>query len=249
VKDERESASWGLRTVNKVAGLAISRIVEAERVDVWVNTTLSKAMRGEVDAIAVHLWGFLARKDLRIETFQLKIGQVTVLPKLALKGTIQLVQPSTGKLTITLRENQLSDFLSAQLINGQFNERSQSSMSSNHPQNYTIHQINVVFAADNQLQISLNWTTAPSELTYSSTLLTTPEITSEGEAIHLAVQSTTGQEIPADLGTAILSPIEEVLSLHDFKQRGTSFQIQQLEITSEKLTLYAPAIIDQFPSR
>jgi hypothetical protein len=63
------------------------------------------------------------------------------------------------------------------------------------------------------------------------------------------VQSTGGQAVPAELCTAILSLIEEILSLQDFKQRGTSFQIQQLELAADDLILHAAATIDQFPSR
>jgi hypothetical protein len=85
VKDDREVAGWAARTVNKVVGLALSKLVEAERVDVRVKTTLSQAMKGEIDAIAIHLQGFLARKNLRIETFQLQMGAAAVITKLAIQ--------------------------------------------------------------------------------------------------------------------------------------------------------------------
>nr|WP_242035793.1 LmeA family phospholipid-binding protein [Leptolyngbya sp. FACHB-8] len=202
-------------------------------------------MRGEVDGLAIELQEFLARKNLRIETFQLQIGQVTVLPKLAMKGTIQLLQPSTGELTLTLLEKQLSDFLSLQFVG----ERSQPSASANPTQNYRLHQIHAAFLPENQLQLHLDWTAASIEAVQSSTLLTTPEIASEGQIVNLAVQSTSGEDVPAELTTAILSPINEILSLQDFKQRGTSFQIQQIETMPEKLTLHASATIDQFPTR
>jgi hypothetical protein len=128
--------------------------------------------------------------------------------------------------------------------------RSQSS----HPpedtlQHYRIHQINTTFLSDNQIQLSVDWTTTPSEQIQFSTLTTTPKITSEGQRINLVVQSVSGAEVPAELLTKILSPIHEILSLQDFKQRGTSFQIQQIDITADQLILHAAARIDQFPTR
>lgn len=234
MKDDREAANWRARTVNRVVGIAIARLVEAERVEAWVNTTLSQAMRGEVDGLAIHLQGFLARKGLRIETFQLEIGRVIVQPRLAMKGTIHLLQPSSGELTLILREHQLLDYLKMR-----FEEP---------VQGYKIHQIHTAFLPENQIQISLNWAAA-TKLIQSSTLLTTPEITSEGQAIHLVVQSIAGAPVPAEAVAAILSPMDEILSLHDFQQRGTAFQIQQLEMTPETLTLHATATIHQFPTR
>lgn len=246
MKDDRDKLGWRARAINKVVGVAISRLVEAEKVDVWVNATFAKAMRGEVDGLAITLQGFLARPGLRIETFQLQIGQVTVLPKLAMKGTIYLVQPSTGELVLTLSEDQLSNFLKMQFVD----ERSPSlTATENALQNYKLHQITTTFLPENQIQISLNWTTLPTELIQSSILLTTPEITSEGQAVHLVVQSASGEKVPEELLTAILSSIDEILSLQDFKQRGTSFQIQQIAIAAGKLTLQAAATIDQFPTR
>lgn len=246
MKDDRENASWRSRTINKFVGLAISRLVEAERVDVWVNATLSKAMRGEVDGLAIELQGFLVRKDLTIETFQLRIGQVTVLPRLAMKGTIHLVQPATGELVLILREEQLSDYLRTQFVDG----RSQSSTPSEDTiQNYKIHNINTAFLPENQIQLAVDWTIISSEFIQASTLTTTPEITSEGQTVNLVVRSVSGAEVPVELQAAVLSAINEVLSLQDFKQRGTSFQIQHIEMTDEKLTLHAAAIIDQFPTR
>lgn len=222
--------------MNKVAGLAIARLVEAEQVDVRLKTTLKQVMQGEVESMAIDLQGFLAREHLRIETFRFQIGQVAVIPKLAMKGNIQLVQPALGNLTFTLRQEQLSHFL-------------QSTVMHQPSQDWRVHDIQVAFLPENQIQIRLSWATAPGAANQSSTLLTRPDMTPDRQAVHLTVQSTTGNTVPTDLITAILTPIDEVLSLHDFKDRGTLFQIQQLGITADHLTLHAAATIEQFPQR
>lgn len=246
MENARESAGWAERAVNKVAEVIISKLVEAEQADIWVTTTLPQIMRGEVDAIAIHLQEFLVQKDLRISAFQLQIGQVNILPKLAIKGTIQLVQPTTGELTITLHEDQLSGFLREQLIQ---DSPPSSSPSSNVLQTYAIRKISTAFSAEQQLQIAVDWAAIPGELVQSSVLLTTPDIASDGQAVHLIVCSVTGADVPMELRTIILDEINSVLSLHAFQKQGTSFQIQRIDITSAKLTLHAAATIHQFPSR
>lgn len=246
MKDDQEAKGWAERTINKVAKIAISRLIEAERIDVSVKTTLSQAMRGEIEAIFINLDGFLARENLRIETFQLQINSVAVITKLAAQGKIQLVQPSTGELILTLRQHQLNAFLEAVLIN---QKKHPSNLAENSAQDYRIHQLKTTFLAENQLQIVLDWATVATESIQSSTLCVVPTLIPEEEAIQLVVQSPSGQEVPTELLTKILVPIEEILSLQDFKQRGTSFQIQQFELTENNLILRAAATIHQFPSR
>jgi len=245
VSDERETIGWGERAVNQVAKLVISRLVVAEQIDIWVDTTLPKTMRGEIDAISIALQGFSVRPDLLIETFQLQINQVVIVPKLAIRGTIHLVQPASGKLKITLREEHLTNFLSNQFIN----QRSPSFSSQLSSLIYRIHQISVSFAATNQLLIALNWASASTDLYHSTTLLLTPEITSEGQTVNLAMASVSGQAVPTELATDILLAIAEILNLEDFKQQGTAFQVRQLEISREALAVYADAVIHQIPAK
>jgi len=246
VSDERETIGWGERAVNQVAKLVISRLVVAEQIDIWVDTTLPKAMRGEIDAISIALQGFWARQDLLIETFQLQINQVVIVPKLAIRGMIQLIQPASGALKITLREEHLATFLSTQFIHQRSPSLDSSQLSS---LSYKIHQISVSFLAANQLLISLGWAPTSTDLYHSTALLLTLEITSASQTVNLAMASVSGQAIPTELATEILLAIATILNLEDFQQQGTEFQVRQLEINGEELSVYADAVIHQFPAK
>ncbi len=82
-----EQPRLGEQALNKIAELALaSQLEEVERLEVQIKTDLNKLARGEIDSIAIKLYGLVMQQDLTVEELQLQINRVTVKPLSAVFG-------------------------------------------------------------------------------------------------------------------------------------------------------------------
>lgn len=244
----QEKAGFGEQALSKIVEMALERQLKApERLSVQIKTDLSKLAHGEVDSITIGINGLVLKQDLSVEKLQLKINRVTVKPFSALRGKIQLTQPSEGTACIVITEDNLTHAFNSK----SFREHLYQMQGFVEDRRQIIHiqQMKCRLLADGNMafnsELILGKTGEPRAFAFTAT----PHITTDGQRIVLQdVHSVEEKEFPSELKVALIAQASEVLSLRDFEQKGMSLRIQQLDVTAGKLTLQAAAYIEQFPS-
>lgn len=242
---EQETSGLGEQAINKIAEVAIaSQLQQAADVRVQIKTDLNQLGRGQLDSMAITIYGLLMSQNLRTEEFHLQIGQVTVKPLSALRGKIKLVHPSTGTLRLVVNETSFTTALNAQDWVRSWRSRQSMNLS------------NTTAIAPVKCSFSNNTVTITTELIQNNTktsqkivLVAVPEIASEGqEIVFQNVRYVEGNEPSPTFTTALLTQITKLLSLQDLERQGTTLELQQLSVIVGKLILDASILVEQFPS-
>lgn len=236
-----ENTKFGEQAINKIAQVALARqIKDVEQIQVQVKANLNQLARGEVESIAIALQNLLLHHTLRAELLHLEIGLVAVKPFSALRGKIQLVQPSEGSLQLVIQESALTDALNAATFREQLSQRltpeAQQVIQSRLVQCSLLSQESIVFRVVNP--------NADSATTFTAT----PGIRDDRQAVELHDVRSHNQNLPLEFIDAFAAQVGEVLNLREFSRQGMTLQIQQLQIAMGKLTLQAAARIEKFPS-
>lgn len=239
----QEQAGFGEKTVNKLVELVLSRVVDAESIQVRVQGSLKRLGRGEIDGLMIQLANFLFRPALRVAEFQLEIGAAAVDVKQAIKRKIQLLHPSSGNLRLAISQAQLTDSLGVELStssvqNGAHLQRVECQLGSGSAG---------ASGPSPAIAVYFTWTTATSSETGGFTAI--PEIAPGGTGIDLTRLQLTEVKPPEDWIKTAIDHINTILSLTDINNRGTTFTIDESIIESGKITIKATAHIEQFPSR
>jgi len=224
------------QAVNKFIEFVLSRFIDAERLQVRVKSNLKQLRRGELEALTIQMSNFLMQPNLRVAEFQLDIGASAVNMQSIIRRKIELLYPSEGKLKITITQEELTVALNSELTN-LFNDKQQENKFKN---------VNCDLETDGAIAFRFNWIHA--EKIESGTFITTPELDLNNNTIVLIKSNFVGQEAPIEFVNQAIAKVSNILSLNDLENRGTSFNIQQIEITSGKVIIEANAKIEQFPS-
>jgi hypothetical protein len=236
----QEKSGFGEQAINKIAEVAIaSQLQKADSVEVRIKTDLNKLGHGQLDSLAIAIYGVLLQPNLEAETLQLQIGRVTVKPFSALRGKIQLVHPSDGTFRLVFNEASFTTALNTE----SFRERLRS-------RGYADKQDARIgcLLSDNTITFRTEPIGNNTKVPQHFVLVATPEIAPEGQAVLLQqVRYVEGQEPSPEFTSALLARMDELLSLQDFERKGMLLQIQQLDVSAGKLTLQAAARIEQFP--
>lgn len=225
------------QAVNKFIEFVLSRFIDAERLQVRVKSNLKQLRRGELEALTIQMSNFLMQPNLRVTEFQLDIGASAVNMQNIMRRKIELLHPSEGKLKITLSQEQLTVALNSELTN-LFNDKQQENKFQN---------VNCDLERDGAIAFIFNWIEA--EIFKTGTWITKPKIELNDNAVILVKEEFLNLEPPAEFVNQAIAKVSNILSLNDLGNRGTSFNIQQIEITAGKVTVEANATIEQFPSR
>lgn len=245
----QEKVGFGEQTINKMAALAIaSQLEQAEQIEVQIKTNIKKLAKGEVDSVAIQIRGLLVQQTLVVEELRLQIGRVMVKPFSALRGKIKLVHPSQGTLFISANEAALNHALNAD----RWRERTQQDETIVNPARaFQIEQVNCSLSPEGYITFNSNLCWMNTGEIQSYIFAATPEIESSGKGLCLHVRSaqeTLPQETLPELVSALSTRLSKVFGLSDFEQKGTTLQIQQIDVEADKITLQAAAYIEQFPS-
>ena len=214
----QDKGNFGEQTVNKIIEILLGRLLDAERIQVRIKAKLKQLTRGEIDAIAIEMSGFLVRRHLRVAQFQLHIGAVAVNIQNAIRRKIEMLHPSEGWLRMVVTQEQLTSSLIAELSPSQ--------------------QIGCELRGDGAIALSFstgeNWVAI-----YTTELRIEPD----GNGVVLERSGVEGKE-----ALDAIAHVAHILSLGDLANRGTRFHIQQIDIAAGKATVQATARIEQFPS-
>lgn len=227
-----EKQRFGERAVNKVIAVILSRLVDADRLQVQIKATLSRLAQGEVEAIAIQMYGYLMQPNLRVEAFLFDIGAAAVNVKSAMRRQIELLHPSTGAVHLTLTETQFTEFLGATLT------RSEPA--------HTLQQVSCTFAAEGT--IALDWQWSDTVATCAGRWIAIPDINPARGNVEFS-STVHGQPVPEYWLTPAISHLSRTFNLDDLANQGTTFQVTKIAIDTGKATIQANAYIDYVPSK
>ncbi|MFB2839193.1 DUF2993 domain-containing protein [Floridanema evergladense] len=232
----QERINFREQAVNKFIEFVLSRFIDAEQLQVRIKSNLKQLRRGELDALTIQMSNFRMQPNLRVAEFQLDIGASAVNMQSIIRRKIELLHPCEGKLRIVISQEQLTVALNGELTN-LFNDRQQE---------IQFQQVSCHLQTESAIAFNFNWIS--SGKIESGTCITKPEIESNNRAIVLIKQDFLTQEPPTEFVNCAIAQVSNILSLNDLANRGTTFNIQKIEIGAGKVTVEANANIEQFPS-
>lgn len=232
------------QAVNRVAEIALARLLDAEQLMVRIKTSFNQLIRGEIEAIVIDMSQVKVRQDLRVEALRLKIGRVVVKPRKAALGKIELVEPSQGNLQVVFCGQQLTAaFNSESFRPSLFGKEDASKTPSGLVQ---IEQIQCEIRPNRTIALTFEGTGNSPEVKQSSTVIATPRVEADGQTVALETEA--AEPVPSAVVAAVVNQLSDLLSLRDLSNRGTVLHIQQLDLEADRITVYANATIEQFPS-
>ncbi|HEY9690851.1 MAG TPA: DUF2993 domain-containing protein [Oculatellaceae cyanobacterium] len=231
----KEKIKFGEQIVNKFIEVVLANLIDAERLQVRVKANLKQLARGELDGLAIEMYGFLLRQHLRVAFLRFDIGSSAVNTESIMHRKIELLHPSVGRVQMALDQQQLTHALNTQLV----------SSSQEQFHFFGLKQINCQLRADRAMVFHFDWIRA-GEIE-SGTCTATPQITTDGSRVVLEQRQVEGNEPPTELINAVSKQVSDILSLSDIANRGTAFHFQQLDIESGKITVQAATQIEHFP--
>ncbi|HEY9701884.1 MAG TPA: DUF2993 domain-containing protein [Allocoleopsis sp.] len=222
-----QKIKFGERIVNKFIEMIISRLINVQKLQVRVKATWTKLIKGELDGLIIEMYGFLLRKNLRVSEFCFDIGPSAVNLERIKQRKIELLYPAEGTVKMVITQAELTPTIETKL------------------DNFPLTSINCLLE-NNQLNIKIQWMDEGENL--SVNCVTRPKITIDKNSVILEKWEIEGQKLPDEMINIISEEMGEIFSLIDVSNQGTKFQIENIDITSGKLTLNAKSYIDNFPS-
>ena len=232
----KEKYNFLERAVNKFIEMILARLVNAERLQVRIKANLKDLLAGKLDALTIEMWGFQLRRHLRVAEFQFNIGAAAVNIESVKRRKIELLYPSEGASRLVITQAQLVTFLNAELAD----------LFSEQQKEIQLKEVNCELRKDGAIAFNFHW--IRDRKVETGTSITIPKIESNGNAVILTQHHIEGTQPPSEFVNATLTQISDILSLTDLSNRGTTFHIQQLNISADKITVQANAYIDRFPS-
>lgn len=250
-----DSAKFGEQTLNKMATMAIARMIkDAEGVDVQIKTDLSKLAQGQVDSIAIKIQGLLMQSSLRLEEFYLQINRVAVKPMSAMMGKIKLLHPADGTIRVVVNEDSLTQALNSASVRENLPPLPRQSKPQSKPQarDTSLQQVKCYLLSDGHLAFNVV-ASSPDPAQPSVAFTATPQISNNGQGIVLQNLSPVNHSVNApdalaEITAALIAQASDLLSIPEFRHQGMSVEIQQLEVVAGKLSWEAIASIDRFQS-
>ncbi|VXD24484.1 hypothetical protein PL8927_820075 [Planktothrix serta PCC 8927] len=221
-----EKTGFAKQTLNKIAEVALSTQIKAQKLEVDIETNLQKITHGDIDHIAIKINHLKMQNPLQIEMFKLDIGQVTVQPMSAIRGKIKLVHPSEGKLELEVNEDNLHEALHRKLQ----------------------QKVQLKLLENGRIFFKINSMDGMKE-SPELTLIAIPKINSDRKTLLLELfPLTTPSSLPPEQITHLFTTFSEILDLKNLEKSGTTLTLDQFQITSGWLHLKANAHINKFPS-
>lgn len=232
----QEKGNFTERAVNKFIELVLSRLVNAERLQVRIKSNLKKLGRGELDALTIQMFNFLLQPNLRVSEFRLEIGPSAVNTKSIVQRKIELLHPSAGQLRIAIAPEQLTAALNSELAD--FSKENQS--------NILFKEVVCELRIDGEITLHFQW--ADNGESRTGSYILNPQIEIDRNVVILLDRGFIDREPPTELVELAIAKISKILSLTDLANQGTTFKIQQIDMTASQIIVQAHAEIEQFPS-
>ena len=238
----------GEQALNKIAKLALSsQLEDADSLDVKVKTNPEKLANGQLESLLIEGKGLVIETDLRLEVLEIAMKAIAVAPLKALRGKIELTQPSQGTARIVLTETDLNRALNSPDLRAKI--KVLDTYLSTQKLKLTVPQKKCQLREDGTVAVEAIVQLQPSGETKEVAFTTTPKIASGDTSVVLEdIQYEPGKELSQELTQAFLDKAEKMLDLRNFEKQGLALRIHRLNVEAGKITLLAAADITEFPS-
>ena len=237
----------GEQALNKIAKLALSsQLEDADSLQVQVKTDPEKLARGELESLLIEGEGLVVETDLRLQVLEIAMKAIAVSPLKALRGKIELTQPSQGSARIVLTESDLNCALNSPDLRAKINVLD--TYLSTGDIKLTVPQKKCQLREDGTVAVEAIVQLQPSGETKEVAFTTTPNASGSTGVVLEDIQYEPGKELSEDLTQAFLDKAEKMLDLRNFEKQGLALRINHLNIEAGKITLLAAADITEFPT-
>ncbi|MEC4984274.1 MAG: DUF2993 domain-containing protein [Oscillatoria sp. PMC 1068.18] len=234
--------------LSKAAEIGVkSQLEKADKVDIDIDTDPLKLVQGEVNSVEMRGEGLITAQNLRLEEVLLKTDQIAInLLNVAL-GKVELTHPANAKARITLTTADINRVLNSDYLRS------------------LIQKLDFPLEKDT---LTLFWEQGECHLHGNNQLTLNAQLTAQlGKQTRLVAFSILlridkeqkiylekgsyqeGKSLPLKVTIAILEQVENLLKLRNLRLPTLALDIDKIEITTEKIVLWAEAQIEQIPNR
>jgi hypothetical protein len=238
----------GEQALNKVAEVGLSsQLDEVEELNVDIKTNPMKMVSGEVDSVSIQGEGLVMKKDLRVESMEVKTGNVAVNPLSAAFGKLELTRSTEASTEVVLTDADINRAFNSEFIQQKM-------------QNLDVHingekatvntqQVEFGLPGDQKIFLSTDVLLQTTNETKRVAFTAKPHLSPDGSSIVIEdIEYVEGQDLSPELTEALLAQARELLNLRNFELEGMSLRLQALDVQPGKLTLKARTHVEQIPS-
>jgi LmeA-like phospholipid-binding len=242
-----DNPDWGNKALSKVAEIGISsQLDEVEAMDVDIRTNPGKIMQGKLDSVAISGKGLVMNQDLRLDTLEVSIEQVSINPLRAVFGNIELTQPTDAQAYIILTEIDLNRAFGCEYIQDKLHDLKIDMKG--HQVTIDLQQATIELPGNNRFVVNANFLVKERGEIKKLSVTAIPQVQEDGHRISLEILAIEGQGLILDLVSAIVDRLTALLDLRNFNIPGISFQLHRLEAQQGRLVIHSQAQIAKIPS-
>lgn len=241
-------AGLGEQTLNRIAEMAIASQLDAvDDLKVWVKTDLELLSQGRLASLHIDGQGLVMQRELRLQRMQIKIDDIAVSPWKALRGNIQLLEPTTGEARIVLTEGDINRAFNSSLLQPQMQQLVL--QVNGEPVTLTVQHIKCLLCDTGAIAIAAHVKLHEPNQVLPVAFTTVPKIAEGGKAVVLTdITYTEDKELSPELTAALVAQASDILDLRNFEVEGIALELQQLQIDHQRLILNAIAHVTHFPT-
>lgn len=245
---QEENSGIGEQALNKVAELSLSaKLNDAEVIDVDIESDALGLVQGEIDSVTVRCEGLVTPQDLRLEELQLQADNIGINILSTALGKIELSHPidASGRLVLTtadLNRALNSDYLRQQVRNLKIPLNNRRLI-------IDLQKVECSLPSKDKLVIKAKVLAHLVNKTQKANFRVVLSIRDGGEYIAFEQgQYLEGKDLPIEQTAALLTKINEILSLRYFRYQGMLLQMKRLEVDTDQVTAWIKAHVEQLPS-
>lgn len=243
----RENSGLEEKALSHLAEIGIShQLDEVEDLKVDVKTDPLNLIQGKADSITIEGEGMVMKKDLRMEEMDLKTRNVSINPLSAACGIIELTETAEASARVVLTEADInrafnSDYIQPKLQNLQVSLNGKP---------LVLDTQEIIFSLPGERKIALQARMLEKQSGQMQNIAFTavPCISFDKKSILLEEVEASEDNAFPELTTTLIEQTKDLLNLHNFELEGMNLRLQRLSVDVGKITIFAAAQIEDFPS-
>lgn len=241
----------GEKTLNKIAEIALSaQFQQADQLSVQIKTDPNRLAKGMLESLVIKGQGLVINRGLRLQAMEIILFAIAVNPLKALRGNIQLTQPSQGSASFLFLETDLVYGINLAELQQHLNPHR--FYLDGQQVTAEISAVNCQLGADQTLQLQVDfWLKALRETRFTKIQIK-PRLDETRQTIVLddyELLSGSDRHLSPLVVPTLLAQTARLLNLASFTIEGFSLVLTQIDITAGQLWLRAEVKMTQFPAK
>lgn len=240
-------ADLGEKALSKLVEVGVaSQLDRVEAMDVDIRTDPAKLIQGDVDSVAIVGKGLVMKRDLRLESMEIKTGAVSINPLSAILGNIELTHPTNADAHFVLLDSDMNRAFNSDYIRAKL--RGLKMQLDGKPVTVNVEQADIALPGNNQIRVNADFLLIEPGERKKLSAVAVPQVEKNGQCLSLEILSAEGEGLTPELIIAIFEQITDLLDLRNFKLPDVSLTLQTLEAQKGRLVIHATTEIAQMPS-